>query len=187
MKNYLLIIIIFVWFGSQNAQEMPIPIDVQYKLFSKILTYERNLKEDNDEILIGIIYQDLFRTSLLTKNEFIENFNKSAQKSIDNIPIHCKTISLNSEKELIETLESSEIDILYVTPLRSFNLKTIVQESRKNKILTMSGVPEYIEAGLSVGIGISGNNPQILINLPASKAEGANFSSKLLKIAKIIK
>ena len=48
------------------------------------------------------------------------------------------------------------------------------------------GVPVFVEDGLAVGIAMKGNRPLVVINLTASKAEGADFSSQLLHIAKII-
>jgi hypothetical protein len=50
----------------------------------------------------------------------------------------------------------------------------------------LTGVPDYIYNGISVGIDIKGEKPEILINLKSSKLEGADFSSQLLKISTII-
>jgi hypothetical protein len=47
-------------------------------------------------------------------------------------------------------------------------------------------VPDYVGAGCAVGIGTEGEKPLIIINLPAAKAEGADFSSQLLQLAKVI-
>ncbi|MCK4591646.1 MAG: YfiR family protein, partial [Candidatus Latescibacteria bacterium] len=81
----------------------------------------------------------------------------------------------------------NNIDILYVAPLRALGVKTITGVSRAKRILTLTGVPDYVESGLAVGIGIKGEKPRVIINSPAAKAEGADFSSQLLKLAKVIK
>lgn len=52
--------------------------------------------------------------------------------------------------------------------------------------MTFTGVPKYVEQGIAVGIGIQDRKPKIHINLSASKAEGAEFSSQLLKLAEIV-
>lgn len=41
-------------------------------------------------------------------------------------------------------------------------------------------------AAQSVGIDLTGDRPDIVINLPAAKAEGADFDAQLLKLARVI-
>jgi iron complex outermembrane receptor protein len=79
-------------------------------------------------------------------------------------------------------VKSGTLKLLYGEAFRAPN----VDVSRAKKIMTLTGVPDYVELGLSVAIGIKGRKPQITINLPAAKAEGINFSSQLLKLAKVI-
>jgi hypothetical protein len=52
--------------------------------------------------------------------------------------------------------------------------------------MTFSGVPEYVEEGISVGIDVKNNKPLIVINIKSAKLEGIDFNSQLLKIAKIL-
>ena len=66
-------------------------------------------------------------------------------------------------------------------------MEKITNLSRDKKILTLTGVPDYVDSGLTVGIGTKGRKPRIIINLLAAKAEGADFSSGLLNLAKVVK
>ena len=47
-------------------------------------------------------------------------------------------------------------------------------------------MPGYVEAGLSVGLDIERDRPQIVVNLEASRAEGADFGAQLLKLARVL-
>ena len=47
-------------------------------------------------------------------------------------------------------------------------------------------MPEYVEAGVSVGIGIRRDRPLIIVNLAQARAEGTAFSSQLLALARIV-
>jgi DNA topoisomerase VI subunit B len=111
---------------------------------------------------------------------------ESSMKEIEDIPIRCMSIAMD-ETDLASAISKRKVDILYITPVRAVGIDYITAISRAKKIVTLTGVPEYVEAGIAVGIGIKGEKPQIIINLPAAKAEGANFSSELLNLAKIIK
>ena len=43
-----------------------------------------------------------------------------------------------------------------------------------------------MENGLAVGVGLRGKKPEILINLEAARAEGADFNAQLLRLARIV-
>lgn len=168
------------------AQEMVVPMEQQFPLLLKILIFDRNLKTKvGDEIVIGILYQERFRRSLNVKDDFIDSMDNSINKSVNNIPF--KTVSIDIESNDLETVVMSEkIDLFYITPLRAFTMDKITDLSRSKRIMTLTGVPEYVEAGVSVGIGFKGGRPNILINLETAKAEGVDFSSRLLRLAQII-
>ncbi len=164
------------------------PVDIQYSIFLKILSFDRNLTKnaDNNEIVIGIIYQSLFRGSLNVKNQFEKAFEKSDVKNISGLPIRIKPIDIQNTS-LEDTVSIEKINIFYITPLRAVDISTITSYSKANKIMSLTGVPEYCTDGVAVGIGLKSGSPQILINLEASKQESVNFSSQLLRFARIIK
>jgi len=170
-----------------RTQEMPVPVKLQYQLFLKVLTFDRNLKKRvGDEIVIGIAFQSKFRTSLIVMESMVKIIDKSQINEVEDIPIRYVTIDLSNEDNLEEVIAKKRVNILYVTPLRAFDINIIKAISQAKKITTLTGIPEYVEAGLGVGIGTKGQRPQIIINLPSSKAEGSDFSSKLLNLARII-
>ena len=103
------------------------------------------------------------------------------------IPISVVYIDLDADDDWQHDIDSYEIDLLYITPLRVINIKEMADYYRGKKILTMSGIPEYVEEGIALGIGLANERPQILINLPAAKAVGADFSSQVLGIAKVFR
>jgi len=165
---------------------MPVPVDVQFPLFLKILTFDRNLKSRaGNEIVIAIIYQTKFKSSINTKDEFMDVMKKSTIKKIQDIPL--KLVSVDIEAGSLEdAIKKENADVLYITQLRAVDIINIVKLCRTKKLISITGVPDYVKAGVSVGIDIKEQQPQILINLPGAKAEGADFSSQLLNLAKII-
>jgi len=168
------------------AQKMVVPMEQQVPLLLKILIFDRNLETRvGNEIVIGILYQERFRRSLNVKDDFINSTDHSIKNSVNNIPI--KTVSIDVESNDLETVVMREkIDLFYIAPLRAFSMDKITDVSRSMRIMTLTGVPEYVEAGITVGIGLKGGRPNILINLEAAKAEGVDFSSRLLRLAQII-
>lgn len=187
IKNIILVIIIIILgFTLLWAEEMPVPADLQYSLFLKILTFDRNFKARvGDEIVVGMVYQKNYRESNSVKEEFTKAMDESTIKSIEDIPIRQVPVNLNNT-DLDSAVSQMKIDILYITSLRAVKIEDITKVSRAKQLTTLTGVPDYVESGLAVGIGTKGDKPLIIINLPAAKKEGVDFNSQLLRLAKIV-
>lgn len=182
----LLFFFIFVTTSLALAQEMPVPSEEQLKILLNTLTFDRNLKERQGERLtIGIVYQGSYRNSLQAKDDLIEALKSVPIREIFSHSLHIVPIDLYLIG-LEEAVTSQDVDVLYVAPLKAYDIRKISQLSRQERVITFSGVPEYSEQGIAVTVGKKGDKAQIIINLSAAKAEGADFSSQLLKLAKIV-
>lgn len=166
---------------------MSAPIDVQYPLFLKILTFDRQLDQRaRKEVVIGIVYQDRVRPSWLAKNEFLSVVENSPIRRIKNMPVRAVPIAINGDTDIHQALKGKHVDVLYIAPLRAYDVRSITRISRSRKMLTLTGVPEYVESGAAIGIGVSGETPQILVNLKAAREEGADLHASLLRLAKLV-
>lgn len=182
----LILLLFFIFVSASLAQEMPVPSEEQLKIMLNTLTFDRNLKERQGERLtIGIVYQGSYRNSLQAKDDLIEALKSVPIREIFSHSLHIVPIDLYLIG-LEEAVTSQDVDILYVAPLKAYDIRKISQLSRQERVITFSGVPEYSEQGIAVTVGKKGDKAQIIINLSAAKAEGADFSSQLLKLAKIV-
>lgn len=168
--------------GGAAAQEMAVPVDVQFSLFYRILTYDREIgARAGNGLVICVSYQGAFRASVLAKNEAIRQ-----QPPVGTAySVRFVSIDLDGGEGFRAEAVSAGCDVLYVTPLRSTSVRTIMTLSRERGMLTLTGVPEYVARGLAVGIGAVDDRPEILINLTAATAEGAVFSAQLLRLATV--
>ena len=179
---------LFLLSGTLRSQEILVPIDVQVELISKILTFNRSLSPRNgDTIVVAILYQKIFRPSNTTKTDFLNFTDSGKLRVFGGLPYRVLALEITSTLREIASTMLDLIDVLYVTPLRSVDMNDLKTMTRRKQILTVTGVPEYVEEGLALGIDMKGQKPQILINLPAAKAEGADFSSGLLNLARVIR
>jgi hypothetical protein len=187
IKILLAVLLIIQLAGTASAVEMEVPIDIQIPLFLKILPFDRNLKKRvGDEIVLGIVYLEKFRKSLNVKIQ-LENFlEKSRENEIDDVPFRYVLINLSSLAEFKAILAREKIDIVYITPLRAIAVETLVSDCRSMGITSLTGVPAYCELGIAISIGSKGGSPLIIINLSGARSEGADFSSRLLKLARVI-
>ncbi|MFA6570340.1 MAG: YfiR family protein [Bacteroidota bacterium] len=185
---FILLILNLLFSRTSFAQEIPVPVMNQLQIFYKIFSSNRNFKlKEGNAIEICIVYQKKFRLSSGIKNQVLSIIEENGSfKKFDNKKINFSILSIENEKTLDNYLESNKVDIILITPLRAVNIELLAETTRKHKVLSFCFVPEYVESGLSVGIGSKAGKPKILINLKASREEGADFSSQLLKLSKII-
>jgi hypothetical protein len=96
-------------------------------------------------------------------------------------------IDLDRTPNLAAALARLQVAVLYVSPLRAADLRTVTGACRGAGVITVTGVTDYVETGLAIGIGAKGERPEIVVNLAASRAEGADLNAQLLKLARIVK
>lgn len=169
-----------------TAQDMDVPMNLQYSLIGKILSFNRTLKSHSDDkVIIGILYQSKYRSSSNAKNELLAIAQADVGGKIGSRAVQWIGVELQDENINV-ALETENIDVLYITPMRNVAIKDIAAVTRAKHILSITGIPEYLEDGLAVGIGSKGEKPFLYVNLVASKAEGADFNSQFLKIVQIV-
>ena len=173
------------WHNPASGQEMPAPIGQQVTLLTKVLQFDRSFAErTGDEVVIAILYQSRFRASLTARDAVAEAF--AAHQRIGDKLIRVVSIEIVPGQSPEGPLAASGATVAYITPLRSTGLLDILDVTRRLHILTSTGVPSYVTEGVSVGISVRADRPEILINLDASIEEGARFSSELLKLSSVL-
>jgi hypothetical protein len=58
--------------------------------------------------------------------------------------------------------------------------------SQSNNVLTITGIPELVNQGVTLGVKIEAGKPKILLNLSSTKAEGVNWNPAILKVASTV-
>jgi hypothetical protein len=187
LKFYIIIFYIFT-INNIFSQEIAVPVNIQFSLFFKIFSFDRNFKQNiKSNVNILIVYQKYNKYSSNIKNDVMNLVDKNDEfSSFEGNPVKFRALSIDNESEIETYLKSNHVNCIYITPMRAINIESICKISRGKKVLTLTGVPDYVDEGISVGIGIKGEKPLIIINYNASKSEGGDFSSQLLKLAKVI-
>ncbi|MGB8959968.1 MAG: YfiR family protein [Candidatus Aminicenantales bacterium] len=169
------------------AQNVVLDAPLQYEILLKVLTFDRNLEARlGRELIIGIVFQKGNRDSSLMQQDILKAAIDSRISPFAGRPVRVVLIDLDRSADLDQNLGGDKVDVLYIAPLRAVSLDGIIAWSRDRKILTVTGMIDYVEKGIAVGIDLNDDSPEILINLAAAKASGADFGSNLLKLSRII-
>jgi hypothetical protein len=164
------------------AQDVAVPVEVQVPLFIKILSFDRTLgSRPAGPLIVGVLYQGEYRASA----DIASQVRRALKDSGEDLRI--VSIDLDHTPDLLNALSHQHLHVLYVSPLRAIDLKTVTITSRQVGVRTVTGVPKYVEDGLGIGIDLKGERPEIVVNLLASRAEGSDLDAQLLKLARIVR
>lgn len=173
--------------GEAFAQQMPVPVDVQVPILLKVLSFDRRIADARGEkLVVGVLYQSGFRDSSAVKDRVLDALSRAGSNGPANRPLVVVSVDGDGKEGVDKSLTRLGVKVLYVTPLRAFDLSSLVSASRRSGILTLTGVPEYVASGLSVGVDLRQDRPRILVNLGAARAEGADLAAPLLGLASLV-
>jgi hypothetical protein len=175
--------------GARPAigQEVPVPAELQARLFAKVLSFDRNLPaRAGADVVVGVLVQRQYRASLDEANEIVAAVEALRPAPASQIRLHAVLVEAD-QGELDARLDALGVEVLYVTPLRALGIDTVLRVTRPRAIRTLTGVPSYVGAGIAVGIGVKDDRPEILVNLAAARLEGADYSSQLLNLARLVR
>lgn len=170
-----------------RAQDMAVPVETQVPILAKVLEFNRKLSGRREgELVLGILHQRRYRTSVNVADEVQHAVTRLPAGVVQGRRIRAVLIALDDPADLSAALGREQIDVLYVAPLRAVDLDALKATCRAAQVITVTGVPEYVERGLAIGVGVKGERPEIVINLDASRAEGAELNAQVLRIARIV-
>jgi hypothetical protein len=159
---------------SFATAEPPADAEQQSSMFKRIFSYDKHLRE-SDKIVVLVVAVD-------ASNEDAQSV-ASVFRAKGLFPAVVSVSSLNDD--LTATL-SSESTVVYVVEGVDYDSVTSFAESKG--FLTISGLPSLAEEGhVSVAVGVHGNRPEIVVNLPRLGTEGHELSAELLKLARIVR
>ena len=173
-------------FQQGSAQQIVVPVQIQIPLLLKVISLEKNISSHSDKYSIGIIFQQSSQVSRELKDQLLAMNGKKESFLLNGTRVNFIPFEINSERDITRLLDNQRVDAVYIPPLQSMNITMLTDATKSNRVLSLTGVPEYVDLGVSVGIGIEGEKPEVVINVTASKEEGVKFSSKVLKMVRII-
>ena len=169
---------------SSPAQGSDLPLSIQVALISKIISFDRSGRAAKEPTFhIAVIYQRKLPSSL----RILSTLQQLAPvPTIGGKPVRFTGIDLDAGTDPFSQVETASPHAVYVTAMRGVDIDRITAITRKLRLLSFTGVAEYTESGISIGLVELGDKPQIIINLEATRAEGADLSARLLAIAKVL-
>lgn len=165
LKKYKIILplIMFVIIGLGQSEEISVaPAEIQAALTLKLLAFHEKLSSSGD-ITIYVV----------NGSEYAQILKKAIGK-----PIGSSKLTSVIEGE---NLPEQKPSVIYIGS--SSKLDDMLSYCRSNSTLSITGNPDLISKGVTLGFGVSNEKPKVLLNLSSSKMENIDWNPAILKVA----
>jgi hypothetical protein len=173
---------------EQSGQVMTLQPEGQFELFKKVLGYERNWKSRvGADLTIGVLFQNGYQLSAWTYEDLARTAAGDAGMSVEGVPIRVVGIDLDGTGDVSARIAEENVDFLYFAPLspaaERAKLKGLIETCNRKRLPTLTGTLSYVDLGVALGFGLESGRRRIAVNVRASRAQGLDLSSQLLKHA----
>jgi len=186
MRGAVAVVALLLATASSAYAEVVVPFDVQVPLLLKALTYDRNLKtRAGDQARIAVIVPPKGRN---VTGELQASLDKLPGRTVNGLAVVFKEILATDDAALEEGLRVGQWAAVFVLPGFSHaDLAKVRRVCESRRVLPVAASIDDLEQGLAFAIGVDGNRPQLVVNLPASKACGSDFDLALLQLSKVLR
>jgi hypothetical protein len=159
----------------------------QVNLLLRALTFDRALDERVGDTLRVLVLCDADeKASVRQALAILDALDARARKGrVAGRVLRASLFAYTSPESLLLQLKSFRGSALYLSPGLEEHLAEILEVSRAQRVATLAGIDDYVFDGASVGV-LERHRRPLLINLPASRAEGIRFDHRLLRLAEVI-
>jgi hypothetical protein len=179
--------IAFVAESPAASPPAAVPPDLQAAIFSRVLSFDRALKPRvGKTVTIGILFQPSNEDSKQDRHRMITAFD-ALEKTIQELPSRLVSHGYRDARHLGAWIDEHEVDVLYVTTGFEAELAEVRSVVADKKVVTLTPVREYVEQGLAIAVVARKNRPQVVVNLPATRAVGMDLDPKVLQLSDVIK
>ncbi|MBF0240560.1 MAG: DUF4154 domain-containing protein [SAR324 cluster bacterium] len=172
---------------SWALETMDTPVELQIKLLVQASTYDRNQKNKPPPgvLRIGVIHTES-TDSQKVADEIMGQFAEK-HMTVRKYELQLESITFKDASNLKEATRSRNIHMYYIAPGNRNNLSTIIDLGKEMKIMTMTGVADYVYAGTTIGVQNNGSRPQFLYNQQSAEENAADFDANFLRMVKFVK
>jgi uncharacterized protein DUF4154 len=189
LRGWRTLVLLALVLGARVAIADSVPTKSQALLLLRILAYDHNLgsRADGKTVTILIVSKAGNSDSDDVANELAGVIREIAKSTtLANNTIQIARLAFN-EKTFDADVSRYKAAALYLAPGLGDGVGTIVATTQSRKLLSFTGTSDWVGLGVSVGFALDDGRPEILVNLPASRREGADLDAALLKAAKIVR
>ncbi|MEW6776532.1 MAG: YfiR family protein [Bdellovibrionota bacterium] len=171
-------------FPPVSVAEEAVPIATQVPILFKLFSMDKNLsRHGGSEFSFALFFDSKNGESRRQREEFERTLGGG--RKVGGLLIAFRAYDVSEGMDFEKVLQESAG--LYAAAGIERHLDKILSASRARSVTAASGSASLAEKGFAIGFEIDQGRPRIVINLPAAKAQGCDFSADVLKLARVIR
>lgn len=154
----------------------------------RVLAYDRNLKAraGGKTATIFVVYQEGNQASEALQSDVANALEDlAASVTVAELRVSVFALAYSSAADLEAKVAAKHPVAMFVCTGLADAVPALSSVARKRSILTLTLTTAYLKAGLSIGFQRGDERVNILINLPAARAEGGDLDAALLRLAEV--
>jgi hypothetical protein len=173
--------------GVAFAQQ-DVPPERQVLILARALSYDDDIKSRvGDDVHLAVLSKPGNAGSEAMSAAMQKAFKGISAVKVQGLPLRISALPFSSGAARARAGGSPHRHLLDICAGLEADLPAIIEVTRKNRRLSIGSREDHMGRGLALGVMPMDGKPTIIVNLPAARAEGAAFSSDLLRLAKVIK
>ncbi len=160
----------------------------QAQLLLRVLAYDHNLSERaGDSVTVVLVYSARSAESRGDHAALREGLAALDKLRVAGLPFRVTSHEYVDADQLRALVERDRPTALYLGPGLAEQVESVSRTTRAGRVLSFASSEAYARAGLSVAIVAGSERARVVINLAASRAEGAAFDAGMLKLAEVLR
>jgi hypothetical protein len=171
------------------ARGEELPANSQALLLLRVLAYDRNLRQRAGQaVTVAVLYRPGDAASEERRVALVHAFEEVARDVVvAGLPVRVEALAWHDSASLAQRLAAVRPAVLYVDGALAPAVPEIVELSRRRGVLTAGAARPMVDAGLAIGIVPRGSRAGVIVNLPASRLEGAELEAGLLAVSEVVR
>lgn len=183
-----LVLVLLAALAAPRASAQELASEREAAILVRALAYDRALQaRAGDAVVVAVVFRPGDAASAREAGAALAAFKTLEKLKISGLPFRAVQVAYQGPTALVDATKASGIDVLYVCGGLDADLPAIVAHTRGAKLTTMASNASYVHSGVALGLAVEEGKPRLLVNLEASRGEGAQFSSELMRLAKVIR
>lgn len=168
-----------------HAEEIPVPIDLQATLLSKVVSYDRNLPERAGDRVRSLL---VGKSSDPTSMPFVRQMRQmlGAIETFGSFSHAEEIVEFAGAPALLEKCRNERISIVYLGPGLHDDVEPIRAALEPLSILTVSANPDDVPRGIVLGFDLVYGKPKLVVNLGQARKQRVDLVAEVLKLMRVI-
>ncbi|HUK66590.1 MAG TPA: YfiR/HmsC family protein [Anaeromyxobacteraceae bacterium] len=174
--------------GLRPTWAADLPPRHQALLLLRVLAYDRNVsKRAGKAVTVLVLAREDDRASEERATELALAFEEVAREVVvAGLPVKAEVLHVRDAAALDERLDALSATLAYVDEALAPLLPELTKATRRHDTLSAGPSRALVEAGLAVAVVAHKSRACVLVNLQASRLEGADLDSALLAVAELV-